>query len=78
MNRTPQSSKSYLSKETATDASNQLQTIGIAFLRHQAASGRKRFINRHKLKLLRAEDDQIFGQPAQMNADHRGPKQEVG
>ena len=53
--------------ESAGLAADQLERIGILLLRHHAAAGARRIGELKKPVLLAAEDDEIFGQPAQMH-----------
>ena len=57
-------------------AANELQRIGILLLRHQAAAGRRGVRELEESELLRREEDQVLGQPAEVHHSQRRRVQE--
>ena len=62
-----------MADDAAALAAHELQRIGVLLLRHQAAAGRGRVRELEEAELLRREEDEVLGDPAQVHhAERRG------
>ena len=51
-------------------AASQFRDVGVLLLRHDRASRRPRVVQRHVAEFGGAPEDDVFGQPGQINPDH--------
>ena len=58
-------------------AADKLTDIGILFLRHNAAAGRKGIIHLHKTVLVGIPDDEFFGEAAQVHHQDRESREKL-
>ncbi len=67
-----------MADEPAALAARQLQRVGVLLLRHDAAAGAVGVGQADEAELGAAEEDELLGQPAQVDAQQGGGEEELG
>lgn len=69
--------KSYLAKHRTRFSSDQFHAVGVSFVGHKAATGRKAVGYFQEIELLAAIDYHILGEPTEMHRSQRSPVQKI-